>query len=60
VLEFATSLAANPKRPRGRSPESFKTWAGLIPADDHEQMRAGIEQGCGNIDLEAWNRDYFP
>jgi hypothetical protein len=52
VLEFARALALS--TPRGVPGQRFLRFAGTLPPDDVEVMRAAIEQYCERVDTDEW------
>jgi len=50
VLKFAEALAMS--KPRGVPGRSLRKFAGIISAQDAEQMRTAIEEGCEQISDE--------
>ncbi len=55
VLDFSRELAAEreARRPRDTR-EALLALAGSIPREDLEEMRRAIEEGCEQVDEEAW------
>jgi len=53
VLEYARSLSERP--PEGVSGESLLAHLGSIPADDAEEIATAIEEGCEQVNLDAWS-----
>lgn len=52
VLEFARALALS--TPRGVPGQQLLRFAGTVPPDDVEAMRAAIEQHCERVDADEW------
>ena len=52
VLEFAQTLLKT--EIRGTPGTQLLRFAGSIPADDLQLMRAAIEQDCGQVDIHEW------
>ncbi len=55
VLDFSRELAAEreARRPRDTR-EALLALAGSIPREDLEEIRRAIEEGCEQVDEEAW------
>jgi len=55
VLDFSRELAAEKEARRPRDTrEALLALAGSIPREDLEEMRRAIEEGCEQVDEEAW------
>lgn len=52
VLAFARALALSP--PRGVAGKERLCFAGAIRTDDIHLMRQAIDQGCEQVDVDAW------
>ncbi len=52
VLDFAKALAA--AGTRGVSGKRLLSFAGLIPAEDLDEMQHAITEHCGKVDLNEW------
>ena len=53
VLDFARILSSI-THARGAQGSSLLAFAGTIPSDDLEQMRAAIEADCEQVDAHGW------
>ena len=49
-----TNLPASKTRPPGAPPESLLKMAGSIPIADCVEMEQAIEEGCGQVNANAW------
>ena len=52
VLEMVKSLAGAP--PQGAPVEDLLALAGAISSEDAHQMLQAIEEGCEQVDANAW------
>jgi len=52
VLHYVDALAA--ARARGVPGKDLLKFAGIISKEDAEEMRAAIEAGCEQVDLNEW------
>ncbi len=52
VLEFVRALVK--AEVRGTPGQQLLRFAGSIPADDLQLMRAAIEQDCEQVDVDEW------
>jgi hypothetical protein len=51
VLAYIHAIKA---RPSGRPPESLLQMAGAIPLSDCLEIETAINEGCGQVNLNAW------
>ena len=51
VLAYIRSVKA---RPPGARPESLLRMAGVIPVTDCLEIEKAIDEGCGQVNLNAW------
>ena len=49
-----THLPASKTRPPGAPPESLLRMAGSIPVADCVEMEQAVEEGCGQVNANAW------
>jgi predicted transcriptional regulator len=52
VLEYARALASS--KIQGVPGQQLLRFAGVIPTDDIQLMRAAIEQDCEQVDTSEW------
>ena len=52
VVDFARILSIT--QPKGAKGSSLLAFAGSIPSDELEQMRAAIEADCEQVDAHGW------
>lgn len=52
VLEMVKSLAGAP--PQGARAQDLLAFAGVISPEDARQMSLAIEEGCEQVDANAW------
>jgi hypothetical protein len=50
----ARNSAKSKQRPPGARPEHLLQMAGSIPAADCEEMIKAIDEGCGQVNVNAW------
>jgi hypothetical protein len=51
VLAYIHSIKA---RPPGGRPESLLKMVGAIPLSDCDEFQKAIDEGCGQVNLNAW------
>jgi hypothetical protein len=52
VLDYARALGESPIR--GVPGTALKRFAGTISAEDAREIKEAIEEGCENVDPDAW------
>lgn len=52
VLSFLKKLAE--QRPKGVPGSSFRPFFGVLSEEDADAMKRAIEEGCGQVDENAW------
>lgn len=53
LLEFARKVK---EAPRGTPGHTLSHLAGTLPDEDAREMMAAIEEGCGQIEWESWDK----
>ena len=54
AMDFVHGLAASTQLPPGATAEELMSLAGTLDPDSAREMREAIEEGCEQIDLDAW------
>ncbi len=54
VLSFVQSLGTKPSAVLGTPGKELLKFAGTIPHEDLEAMKAAIEEGCEQVDPDSW------